>query len=103
MRTRFLSPDPAEGGAPAAGDPPASPKVVAKTPPKNPAQISLERKVAAVEDKLGAIEGWQGEVNKFLEDFLPAGGKPKRAPAPGQTPAQPSKSRHEIDSWLAGA
>lgn len=110
---RYLSPslrlaaDPADpaGGNPA--EPPASPKVVAKTPIKTPRELSLEKELAKVQDDVAALRDWQKEVNGFMGDAFPQG-KPvkvpikKADPALPPTPATPAKPRHELDTLLFG-
>lgn len=60
--------------------PPPSPAAVKKTPLKTPREIELEKKLSVVEDKLTTLEGWQKEVNSWMEGLdLNAG---KAVPVP---------------------
>ena len=95
MVTHILrSPDGDEGEAGAAGDAPASPKVVKRTPAiRTPAEADLQKKVSKLEDRVGTLEGTIDDVNKFLADALP---QPRRSAAP----TKQKSILEEIDEML---
>lgn len=84
--------NPVEPNKPKSGEPPVTPKPVAKTPLKTPREIELEKQNARLEKRLDDLDAEVTGVKDFLQGLEIGGPKPVEI-KPGKVAGEPPPAR----------